>query len=241
MGQELESFVTKLHGVSSMDDAWAAFEAELTKFGIQHSLYMFMPTLPKKSASQETVLFESHNPAYIEAYMEHGHLDHDWGVLHCQHSTETKRWGDKEVIATLSAEQMKGEELSWDFGIQEGIYIPIRGVSSQSWGGIGLSATRVSEKDWSFALSESQKLIEQTAQAFHEYVLSHGYFNTFELSEREQEVLKLITRGMNKHDIADKLNISARTSEVHIYHIRQKLKCINDAQVTAKALVYNLV
>jgi DNA-binding CsgD family transcriptional regulator len=241
MGQELESFVTKLHGVSSMDDAWATFEAELSKFGIQHSLYCFAPSLPRKSAAAEMLLFESHNPAFIEAYTKEGFLDEEWGTLHCQNSIEPIHWQDQRKLSQLTERQWQGEYLAFDFDLREGLYIPIRGVNRESWGGMGLSATGVKGKEWQDVRGESQNLIEQTAQAFHEFVLSQGYFNTFELSEREQEVLKLITRGMNKHDIADKLNISARTSEVHIYRIRQKLKCINDAQVTAKALIYNLV
>jgi two-component system, NarL family, response regulator LiaR len=44
-----------------------------------------------------------------------------------------------------------------------------------------------------------------------------------ELSEREQEVLKMIAKGLSNKDIAEKLVISSRTVQGHINKIFQKL------------------
>jgi DNA-binding NarL/FixJ family response regulator len=44
-----------------------------------------------------------------------------------------------------------------------------------------------------------------------------------ELSEREQEVLKMIAKGLSNKDIAEKLIISSRTVQGHINKIFQKL------------------
>jgi DNA-binding CsgD family transcriptional regulator/pimeloyl-ACP methyl ester carboxylesterase len=56
------------------------------------------------------------------------------------------------------------------------------------------------------------------------------------LSKREQEVLRLIARGLSNQQIADELVISVRTVERHINHIYAKLGVHNRAQAAAYAV-----
>ena len=44
-----------------------------------------------------------------------------------------------------------------------------------------------------------------------------------ELSQREQEILELLSQGFANKEIADKLNISYQTVKVHVKHIYEKL------------------
>lgn len=44
-----------------------------------------------------------------------------------------------------------------------------------------------------------------------------------ELSQREEEILKLLSEGFANKEIADKLNISYQTVKVHVKHIYEKL------------------
>ncbi len=61
------------------------------------------------------------------------------------------------------------------------------------------------------------------------------------LTLREKEVLQLIGEGFTTKEIADKLNISARTADVHRTHIMQKLGVHNVAGLTRKAVLFGLV
>jgi DNA-binding CsgD family transcriptional regulator/pimeloyl-ACP methyl ester carboxylesterase len=56
------------------------------------------------------------------------------------------------------------------------------------------------------------------------------------LSTREEEVLRLIARGLSNQQIADELVLSVRTVERHINHIYEKLGVHSKAQATAYAL-----
>lgn len=56
------------------------------------------------------------------------------------------------------------------------------------------------------------------------------------LTSREQEVLKLIARGLNNHQIADKLFISPRTVDTHRTNIMQKLNIHDAANLVKYAL-----
>ena len=52
------------------------------------------------------------------------------------------------------------------------------------------------------------------------------------LSDRELEVLQLIGKGHDMHDIARGLNLSEKTVETHRAHIKDKLNLANAREVT---------
>ncbi len=237
----LADFVAALSGCRSMDEAWSLYNQELDRFGVEHACYGFMASLPRRSVTVEVLTWSSHDPKFTEAYMANGHPDHDWSVEWSMTQTQAQRWNVSEVLDTLTPRQKKTEELAYDFGLYEGVVNPIRGTTPMSWGGIGLAAPSLSAQEWGRLLSSHQDELEGVSQAFHDTVLKHGYYDHFDLSPREREVLSWLVCGLSKHEIADRLNISARTAEVHIYRIRRKLGCVNDVQVVTKALVFNLI
>lgn len=237
----LIDFTQKLHASGTMDDALEVFHNEAAQYGATNVFYGFVPVSAGKGFQEEALLYDTHASDFMDAYVEEKHLNFDWSIDWSLSRTEAVRWATPELLASLTPRQLKCEQMAWDFGIREGVVMPIRGLNHMSKGGIGFAAKHMQAKEWHGLLDSHQSYLELLAQAFHEYVIGEGYFNQFKLSEREQEVLKLIVCGSNKHNIADRLNISSRTSEVHMYSIRKKLKCVNDAQVTAKALICNLV
>lgn len=61
------------------------------------------------------------------------------------------------------------------------------------------------------------------------------------LTPREREILQLIAEGLTTREIAAKLEISARTADVHRTHIMQKLDVHNVAGLTRIAIAYGLI
>ena len=61
------------------------------------------------------------------------------------------------------------------------------------------------------------------------------------LTAREKEILCLIADGLSTREIADKLQISARTADVHRMHIMTKLDAHNVASLTRIAIATGLV
>lgn len=56
------------------------------------------------------------------------------------------------------------------------------------------------------------------------------------LSQREREILQLISEGHKNKDIAEKLNISTKTVQVHRTHLKKKLNIDNTAELTKYAI-----
>lgn len=65
-------------------------------------------------------------------------------------------------------------------------------------------------------------------------------YNT-ELTDREQEVLKLIIDGKSNKEIANLLNVTTHTAKAHVCNIIQKLAVDDRTQVAVKALKEGLV
>ena len=60
------------------------------------------------------------------------------------------------------------------------------------------------------------------------------------LTEREIQVIKLICKGYENHEIADKLKLSKKTVESHRYRIMKRLKLKNMAKLIIFAIKNNI-
>jgi DNA-binding NarL/FixJ family response regulator len=61
------------------------------------------------------------------------------------------------------------------------------------------------------------------------------------ITRRQQEVLTYIADGLNNREIADQLNISSRTVEVHRFNLMRRLQVTNVAQLIRQGLMMGLL
>lgn len=62
-----------------------------------------------------------------------------------------------------------------------------------------------------------------------------------DLTERELDVLKLVTLGLTNKEIAQKLTVTTHTIKAHVSSIYEKLSVSNRLQAAVYALVQELV
>ena len=62
----------------------------------------------------------------------------------------------------------------------------------------------------------------------------------FKLTKREKQILKLVLQLKNNKDIAEELQISKRTAEVHRFNLMKKLEVKNLMELNNKAKEFNL-
>ena len=63
-----------------------------------------------------------------------------------------------------------------------------------------------------------------------------SHANSYDLSEREFQIMELVSIGLFNKEIADKLNIQPATITKHIQHIFQKMGVQNRTEATLKFL-----
>ena len=76
----------------------------------------------------------------------------------------------------------------------------------------------------------------RSEKRFHQYQIQQCYD---QLSEKEKEVLAFIIEGNINKQIAERLNISVRTVEVHRSHIMEKMHAKNVAELIRKVDLLN--
>jgi len=65
--------------------------------------------------------------------------------------------------------------------------------------------------------------------------------NPFDLTKRENQILKLAISGMTNKDIATALDISRRTTEVHRFNLMKKMGVKNVLELSKKAREYDII
>ncbi len=65
--------------------------------------------------------------------------------------------------------------------------------------------------------------------------------NPFKLTKRQKQILGLVLQLKNNKEIAEELNISRRTTEVHRFNLMKKLEVKNIKELSDKAHEYNLI
>ena len=79
----------------------------------------------------------------------------------------------------------------------------------------------------------------RSARAAHQLLPSPS--ETLDLTEREQEVLRLVAQGLTDAQVADALVISPRTVNAHLRSIYSKLGITSRHAATLFALEHNLL
>lgn len=81
----------------------------------------------------------------------------------------------------------------------------------------------------------------RVAQLFHQFIAPSPAINTYQLTDREKEILQLLTEGMPMPKIAEKIFLSYETVRGYVKNIYQKLHVASATQAVAKALKEKLV
>lgn len=87
----------------------------------------------------------------------------------------------------------------------------------------------------------AQYLIQQSKQPFSLLANTPESSNSFNLTDREKEVLSFIAHGLSNKEIADQLYVSKNTIETHIKNCYKKLFVSNRTMATQKAKSNGLI
>jgi DNA-binding NarL/FixJ family response regulator len=74
-----------------------------------------------------------------------------------------------------------------------------------------------------FGKAFSNQDIDEIVRKYESFIEPHKFVQPTRLTEKEKEILLLISNGMTSNEIADKLNIGKRTVDSHRLNIMQKL------------------
>lgn len=131
---------------------------------------------------------------------------------------------------------------------QKGILIPVVMMSGHADVAMAVRAMKLGAYDFFEKPFNDQQLLDslQAAVALHGLALEKQQLLTTlkqrlaELTERERQVMSLLIRGVQAKKIADALNISPKTVDVHRHNLMQKMQVSSLAELVHAALLLKL-
>ncbi len=178
--------------------------------------------------------------AWRDHYFEKNYQAKDPVVLFAPEIETPFEWGDLKKRFKLDAEQQKIMEEAREFGLEDGVGVPLHGAR----GNVCLL---------SFARAEHQPVkrsdlakLEVIATQFHSAYSTVGRVDrrsrrALLLSLRERECLQWIAQGKSSWDIAAILDISENTVNFHVKNALAKLDANTRTLAVVKAIRYGLI
>lgn len=84
----------------------------------------------------------------------------------------------------------------------------------------------------------NSSIANKVLKMFRDFIPEH---NDYRLSDRELEILKLLSEGLSKKQISEKIFISHHTVDSHIRHIYEKLEVHSSCEAVAIAIKERLI
>ena len=230
-------FIRSLDAADSQDDICRKVLELAGAYGAEHVLAGVVPmpgALPKTQRSN--VLLDAWPEEWALRYFSRGYLFSDPAIALLPEG-KPFQWSEIGGLLRLEAKGRLIMNEAADFGLKNGFTIPLFPIENEI---IGFSVAgphlEIPPQDQSMLLLMSSYAVGRSIALKDER--EQG---SVALTAKEAETLKWIAEGFNRHQIADRMHISAKGVDWHLSNIRYKLGARTTAYAVATAMRLGLV
>jgi len=244
--QIFSSFSEQLQGSRTLDECWEAYRKLMENFGFIEMFYgLDMASKKTEYVGNIESLISTYRNEFLSELLKPYYLKNDYTIYWCENSERVLNWSNVE-LEDITRGQLDVAVLSWDFKIVNGLSVPLRiDGHTNSWGGVGLSATGMEDDEFNVVLKEYGELVCRLTYLFHQrvqslpFLLKHKgtYDRMIELTPEEKDCLLYSSCGYQISEIADKLNKKKRTVELYMKNAREKLNAKTTTHAISKAIL----
>jgi DNA-binding CsgD family transcriptional regulator len=222
-------------GLSDEVDIVSRLQQVCDHFDIEHACFA-----SKIPGNDTLVGFATYSESWRKHYLEHEFHLIDPTLQQMMHAMAPVDWA--------RLRHLEGYDpvfrAAGDFAIPSmGMSVPIRGPFGER--SVLTIATQTTQRLWEVQRRTIIEEVQQVSALLHDEIMRSGKFMTHmncpTLSQREIEILQWTACGKSQQDVADILNISNRTVEVHLRSARSKLYAVTTAQAVARAVGMKLI
>ena len=212
----------------------------LALFGFDRFTYLALRTLKplKKRYS-----FSTYPQKWARHYSSHGYIDIDPVVAAATQRIKPVKWISADLAARLSRRQVNIFGEASDFGIENGITIPIHAQGGQ-FATLSVASDQP-RREFERLSRESRYSLHLIALYYHDAVVSKVLQNEYtaapHLSPREMECLLWCARGKTAWETGEVLSISEDTVVFHIKNAMRKFGVFSKHHAVVKAIMCGLI
>lgn len=241
MNSRLEEFLYQGRDASSVDQLFSLYSKLFDEYGFDQLTYA-ITSGHKEFATDAELGLVSHNMlnGWVEHYRENTYLEVDKTTHLLRANQGIYKWEDVQQRADLSPVQRKIFLEAQEAKMYSGASISVHGPAGIK----GVTITSSSQASES-PNARNFDIVNVASYHFHlcflSLVQSNQATQTVTLTLREQEVLKWISTGIGRQEIADKLGSSIHTIDFHSRNILKKMDAKNMAAALVTALKQGLL
>lgn len=197
--------------------------------------------------SSRRYLFTTLSPTWLQRYEANNYLEIDPRLESVTRHSQPTFWDETDYRGRSPRVDAFLDDAR-DYGVGSGIIMGVRDVHTSA-GLIGFGASEPVLSDYRRAALE--RVLGDLAlfgNTFHDIFMSNalagpeaGHGHGVVLSSRELEVLQLVIEGLRDKTLAERLEITPRTVQMHITSLREKLGATTREQAVARAIRLKLV
>lgn len=239
----LNDISLELIGTKSFDELKCKLGKLARGFGCSGYGYQLARNSSAVSVAQTHLFITDYPDEWIRKYSREKYYLIDPIVQRALGRRKSFAWNGKLGFEKLTAKQTRMLKEAAQFGIKQGVTVPIHGPNFE------FSLFTVISNDGSITADESENDLNIVAQIIghntHALILEHLLpgkdADEVRLTKRETEVLNWVALGKTSWEISRITGLSEATINFHIRRIFTKLRVTNRCQAVAKATVCSLI
>lgn len=235
-------FVDKIRNVGDLDPLRAIFNETATSLGFRYFTYHIVrvPGLGSRLPYVVTTYPES----WVTHYITEGYVHVDPVLIQGPKSVVPFNWNEVARPVELSEKQSRLFHEAHDYGIADGMSVPIHGPNGE-YASMSLVADG-GGREAELTTRRYRHLMHLLSLYYHNHtgsILIEKHLPTAfpELTDRERECLQWVSKGKTTWDISAILNIAERTVIFHIENAKKKLGVYSRSHAVVKAIMLGLI
>lgn len=237
--EETYGLTEVMRGCRTTDEVCRCLLKFLQYYGAANLLAGMVP--PPNSSRREQlshVLLDGWPEEWSRRYFSLGYLYRDPAIRLVQRGCSHFHWGEIGEFCSICPIGRRIMNEAGDFRLSEGITFSFPTLECGTFG-FSLAAEKLE-------LSESDRFTLQFVAAFGlgcALALAGGQTDrsTIHLSDRQREAVAWASEGLTNDEIAERLNVSIHTADMHLRAVRARLGVANTVHAVAEALRRGLI
>lgn len=231
--------LTQFSEASSMEALKTLTERYCKHLGFDHFVYALR--IPTQLSDARLIMIDGYPAAWVAHYFAQSYYDVDPVMAYCAENVMPIEWHKLPLDKESASARMMQDAAK--FGLKSGVTMPLHGPNGE----LGILSFSINCAD-DTALAITKRALphlQMIAIHLHDAIKCiHGLNKSLDkpkLSKRELECLRWVGDGKSSWEIAQILNLSARTVNFHINNATTKLDATSRQHAATKAVLQHLM